>query len=299
MNTQLLEYMIAISEERSLTKAADRLLVTQPALSRQLKNLETELGTKLFLREKNEMTLTDAGKVYVNGARSVLSIYENALAEIQKLRTSGRKRITMIYNNALLPIFSTEILPAFRELHDHIFISTIDGNASIAKDYLINSMADLAVLATTEPSHSMLEYIPLRNEELMLAVPKDHPCVPYFLQNGVDFQLLKQEHFILNQINSHFRTMEKEIFIHYQFTPNVLCEISDLNASKNMVSNHKGVAFLPRSMAKEDERYLCFSLDPPAVFHIVIAYHKSILLSRPMRDLIMLLLHAYDDGAND
>ena len=53
MNTQILEYMIAISEEKSLTKAADRLLITQPALSRQLKKLESELNTKLFLREKN------------------------------------------------------------------------------------------------------------------------------------------------------------------------------------------------------------------------------------------------------
>lgn len=299
MNTQILEYMIVISEEKSLTKAADRLLVTQPALSRQLKKLETELGTKLFLREKNEMILTDAGKIYVNGARSVLSIYENALSEIQKLRTSGRKSITMIYNNALLPIFSSEILPAFRELHSSIFISTIDGNASIAKDYLTNSMADLAVLATNDPSHSMLEYIPLRNEELMLAIPSDHPCIPSFQKSGVDFQLLKQEHFILNQINSHFRTMEREIFIHYQFTPNVLCEISDLNASKNMVSNHKGVAFLPSSMAQDCDRYVCFSLDPPAIFHIVIAYHKSIILTKPVRDLILLLLKAYDGSCNE
>ena len=49
MNTQILDYMIAISEEKSLTKAADRLLITQPALSRQLKKLERELNTKLFL----------------------------------------------------------------------------------------------------------------------------------------------------------------------------------------------------------------------------------------------------------
>ncbi|MDO5349745.1 MAG: LysR family transcriptional regulator [Lachnospiraceae bacterium] len=299
MNTQILEYMIVISEEKSLTKAADRLLVTQPALSRQLKKLETELGTKLFLREKNEMILTDAGKVYVNGARSVLSIYENALSEIRRLRTSGRKSITMIYNNALLPIFSSEILPAFRELHSSIFISTIDGNASIAKNYLTNSMADLAVLATNDPSHSMLEYIPLRSEELMLAIPSDHSCIPSFRKSGVDFQLLKQEPFILNQINSHFRTLEREIFIRYQFTPNVLCEISDLNASKNMVSNHKGIAFLPSSMAQDSDRYVCFSLDPPATFHIVIAYHKSMLLTKPVRDLILLLLKAYDSSCSD
>lgn len=294
MNTQILEYMIAISEEKSLTKAADRLLVSQPALSRQLKNLEQELDTRLFLREKNEMILTDAGKVYVNGARSVLSIYEHALGEIRKIRTSGRKSITMIYNNALLPIFATEILPAFRNLHEQVFISTIDGNASIAKDYLTNGIADIAVLATNESDHSMLEFIPLREEELLLALPIDHPCATLFHKNGVDFALLETEYFILNQINSHFRTMEKQIFQHYRFTPNVLCEISDLNASKNMVSNHKGIAFLPRNMEHDADSIVCFPLRPAASFHIVIAYHRSTMLSGAVRDLIILLLKAYD-----
>lgn len=294
MNTQILEYMITISEEKSLTKAADRLLVSQPALSRQLKNLEEELDAKLFLREKNEMIMTDAGKVYVNGARSALSIYEHALTEIQKIRTSGRKSIIMIYNNALLPIFSAKILPEFRELHRHVFISTIDGNSSIAKEYLSNSMADVAVLATSEPAHSLLEYIPLRDDELMLTVPADHFCVKSFLEKGVDFSLLTNEPFILNQINSHFRTQEKKIFLHNHFTPNVLCEISDLNASRNMVSNHKGITFLPKSMKHDSDSYICFSLNPPATFHIVIAYHKSTVLTGPVRDLIMLLLKAYE-----
>ena len=84
MNTQQLEYVIAISEEKSFSRAADRLLVTQPALSQQVKKLEKELGAKLFRREKNELVLTDAGKVYVNGARSVMSIYLKALEEIRR-----------------------------------------------------------------------------------------------------------------------------------------------------------------------------------------------------------------------
>ena len=109
MNTQTLEYIIAIAEEKSISRAADRLLVSQPAISRQLKRVEERLGTKLFLRERGEMILTDAGKIYVNGARSVQSIYEHALEEIRKLEQSGKRQITFIYNNALLPDFSVSI----------------------------------------------------------------------------------------------------------------------------------------------------------------------------------------------
>lgn len=175
MNTQQLEYVIAISEEKSFSRAADRLLVTQPALSQQVKKLEKELGAKLFRREKNELVLTDAGKVYVNGARSVMSIYLKALEEIRRQNSEERKQITMVYNNALLPGFSEDVLPEFQKSHPDILLSTINGNAAIAKDYVMGGMADLAVMASREPSHSMLEFIPIRKEELLLALPKDHP----------------------------------------------------------------------------------------------------------------------------
>ena len=61
MTFQTLDYIIAIAEEKSISKAADRLLLSQPALSRQLKRVEESLDTKLFVREQNEMHLTDAG----------------------------------------------------------------------------------------------------------------------------------------------------------------------------------------------------------------------------------------------
>ena len=121
MNTRLLEHIIVISEEKSLSKAADRLLVSQPALSQQLKRLETELDAKLFYREKNRLLLTDAGKIYVNGARSALNIYDRAMEEIKQLRRSSQTQITLVYNRGLLPNFSSSLLPAFHTKHRDVF----------------------------------------------------------------------------------------------------------------------------------------------------------------------------------
>ncbi len=298
MNLQLMEYMIAISEEKSLSRAADRLLVTQPALSQQLKKLENELGTSLFRREKNEMLLTDAGKVYVHGARSVLNIYQNALEEIRRQNITERKQITMVYNNALLPRFSREVLPEFRRLHPDILLSTIDGNVAIAKDYVMGGMADLAVMASREPTHSMLEFIPIRKDELLLALPEDHAAVQAFSKTGrAQIAALAEEWFILNQSDSLFRTLESRIFAGCSFTPRVLCEIADLEASLNMVANHKGLAFVPRS-THEAEGIRCFSLDPSQEFYVGAAYHKGKTLSRPINDLIRILLRIYDRSLN-
>lgn len=82
MSLQSMEYVIAISEEKSLSRAAERLLISQAALSQHVKKLETELDAKLFQRQHGHLVLIDAGRVYVNGARKVLDIYNRALYQI-------------------------------------------------------------------------------------------------------------------------------------------------------------------------------------------------------------------------
>lgn len=296
MNTRLLEYVIVISEEKSYSKAAERILVTQPALSQQIKKLEEELDTKLFCREQNELILTDAGKVYVNGARAILSIYYKALEEIKKLNQTGRKQITVIYNHSLLPSFASDIFPAFQKLCPDIVLSTVEGNASIAKDYLLSGMADLAVMCSQEATHSLLEFIPLHREELLLTMPSDDPLTDHFLKSGVDLKLLKDTPFIMNQSNSFFRVIEREAFSRHSVSPKVLCEISDPESSMQMVQNHKGFSFLPRSMKTDESQIARFSLDPPADFFVVIAYRKNMILTKPMKGLVRILLEAYEGG---
>lgn len=111
MTFQTLDYIIAIAEERSISRAADRLLISQPALSRQLKRLEDQLGRKAFRAGTQRNAPDDAGKIYVNGARTIQNIHEHALEDIHKLSQSGRRQITFIYNNILLPNFSSEYSP--------------------------------------------------------------------------------------------------------------------------------------------------------------------------------------------
>ena len=79
MDTKIIEYVIAIAEEKSLSKAAERLYLSQPALSQRLKKLEDELGTPLFVRGKDGLSITDAGRIYVNGSHSILQIWRDAV----------------------------------------------------------------------------------------------------------------------------------------------------------------------------------------------------------------------------
>ena len=71
MNTKILEYMIAIAEEKSISQAAERFYLSQPVLSRHLKKIEDELGTPIFRRDSRQMTLTEAGIIFINNAQAI------------------------------------------------------------------------------------------------------------------------------------------------------------------------------------------------------------------------------------
>ena len=85
MDTRQLEYIIAIEEERSISRAAERMYVTPSALSQQLKNLEAELKTTLFVRSREGMSLTPEGNLYLSGARAMMEIKRQAMEKIQQM----------------------------------------------------------------------------------------------------------------------------------------------------------------------------------------------------------------------
>lgn len=85
MDTRIYEYFIEIARESSLSRAAENLYISQPALSQRLKQLEDEIGTPLFDRSGNKLSLTKAGVIFLNGAQSIVYIKEQAYQRIRDL----------------------------------------------------------------------------------------------------------------------------------------------------------------------------------------------------------------------
>lgn len=287
MNTKQMEYIIAIAEEKNQSRAAEKLMISQPALSQQVRKVEKELGEALFERVNGELVLTDAGKIYVSGARSVLNVYHSAISDIQKIRTRKKKQITLVYNNTLFPEIS-QVLPEFAKLHPDIYISTIYGSANIAKEYLESGMADIAVMSVSQLNSPTLSYRFLYTEEVQLALPPSHKLAKKLKRNGVKLEMLENEYFILNQVGSLIREKTDALFESQQFNPRSFCEIADTDAVRNMVVNGKGISFLPESM-HEKNSYEAISLDPKIIFHAVIATNNSYIPGKAAGDLIHLI----------
>ena len=236
MDTKLIEYIIAIAEEKSLSKAAERLYLSQPALSQRLKKLEDELGTKLFTRERDGLMLTDAGRIYINGGHSILQIKREALRKISSLAHGSKNslRFTCASSSAL------ECIPAFRKEHPEIELMVRRSNSLTAKEDLIIGHADLGILLTSSLQHSVLEYIPLWTGELLLAIPDGHPeLLPEDIERG-DYSALQNDYFVLTHAPSFVRNTEEQALRNMQIQPNIICEIEDDVSRRYMLNqNHQ------------------------------------------------------------
>lgn len=290
MDTKLIEYVIAIAEEKSLSKAAERLYLSQPALSQRLKKLEDELGTKLFTRERDGLTLTDAGRIYINGGHSILQIKREALRKISSLTHSSNNSLRF----ACAASSALECIPAFRKDYPEIELMVRRSNSLTAKEDLIMGHADLGVLLTSSLQHSVLEYIPLWTGELLLAVPDGHPTLlAEDIEKG-DYSAIQNDYFVLTHAPSFVRNAEDQALRNMQIQPNILCEIEDDVSRRYMLNKGLGNAFIPSHLSHPEDTFYTYSLNPPLTFYIVAAYQKSINLSEPMKQLIRLLLTEYD-----
>ena len=112
MDTKYLSYILTIAKKENMTKAAEELFVSQSTLSQYLSKLESELGTPLFYRSKGRLTLTAAGRLYIDAAEKVMSIKDNLYQNIQNLDNRGHITIGVTSQFALRML--TELIPPFK-----------------------------------------------------------------------------------------------------------------------------------------------------------------------------------------
>lgn len=290
MDTKLIEYIIAIAEEKSLSRAADRLFLTQPALSQRLKKLEAELGTPLFLRDKDGLTITDAGRVYVNGGRSVLKIKEDAYKQLSGMNQHNKNTIRLGCATSM----ALECVPVFRKAFPDVELITKNCNSPAAKESLIMGRMDIAVLLTSSLQHGTLDYLPLSKNEMYLALPASHPALseddPF--QDG--YECLSDDYFILNPPGYYSRDLEDQALKIMDIYPRVLCELSDHVSRRYMLNRSLGNGFLPDYAVRPEDTYRTYPLHPPISFYIAAAYPKSTTLSEPLKQLLKILLTIFD-----
>ncbi|MBQ1402304.1 MAG: LysR family transcriptional regulator, partial [Oscillospiraceae bacterium] len=143
MDLRALRYFVTVAEELNITRAAEKLNMSQPPLSNQMKALEEELGTQLFIRGKRHLTLTDAGTVLYRRAQQLLELSEQTQEEVRSLEgLAGKLNIGLVEGRA--PYLLARWISGFRMEFPQVSFSLWNGSGDDVLDRLHHGLADLA-----------------------------------------------------------------------------------------------------------------------------------------------------------
>ena len=160
MENRVLKYFLIVAREQNITKAAEILHVSQPALSRQLMQLEEELGAKLFIRGKRNITLTDEGLYLRQKAQEIIELTEKTEQEFANGITSLSGVISIGMGETAASSYLADLIYEFREEYPDVRFEIISGNADGTKEQLDKGLLDIGILL--EPTDfSKYEFIRL------------------------------------------------------------------------------------------------------------------------------------------
>ncbi len=243
MELYQLGYFIEIARHRSFTRAAERLHMAQPALSQQMKNLEAELGTTLFIRGRKEVQLTAAGKAFLPRAEALLTQAEAAKAivsDVAQLR--GGKLII-----AAIPSVSACLLPdvirTFSRLHDKVELQLIEDSSERVATSVESGLADIGFLQLPA-SKAAFEAQTIITEPFVLLVAKSHALAK---QKEVALRQLAAQSFIFYK--GRARDTALEACRKAGFEPRIACESGELETVRALVAAGLGLAIVPQLAA--------------------------------------------------
>ncbi|GBR67483.1 LysR family transcriptional regulator [Gluconobacter kanchanaburiensis] len=246
-----LHAVVAIAEERNLTRAAERLGIQQPPLTRLLRGMEQELGVQLFERHARGMRLTTAGRSMLKGAYDVIARMNETVEDVRRIVRGEAGELSIGFtNSALCHPSLPDMLGQFRETWPDVGLTLTEGNSSQLLEALRDDTVDVAFVRTSIPyvSDVMVELIV--EEPMVVAVPRTHPLANKALTEGIRLTELENEDFILyqSQYNNGLYKTIVDACLGAGFTPRIRQKGPQLLAALNLVAGGLGLSLVPQSM---------------------------------------------------
>lgn len=302
MELKQLEYIVSISDEQSISKAAEKLFLTQSALNQQLLRLERELGLSLFNRIRHSMVPTYAGTIYLETARKMLEMKEETYKILHDIADTKKGQISIAYTPERGSVMFSNIYPKFHQLYPNITFKIYEARVKKTEQLLLQGSVSLGFIAHTEEK-AELDYYPLQPELMVLALPNSHPLAylagddshktfPLF-----DLTLLKGEALALMTHETRFRDKIDLAFAKAGYKPIILFESTSTYTLFNMVKNQVCPAFFPQSYVEPEAPIVYFSIDSRLSWMRSVACRKGAYLSKAELDFIELARDYTVNGA--
>jgi DNA-binding transcriptional LysR family regulator len=250
MEMNPLRVFLSVANEKSFSRAAEKLLRTQPAISLSIQRLEAELGEKLIDRSAKDLLLTDAGTIVLDYARrfeSLESDLQNALAELRD-KSAGRLAIGA---NESSTLYLLDHIERYRKRYPRIRVQVRRSLSSKIPAELIDGELELGIL-TYDPEDERLITRVIYTDHLAFVISPQHRLAS---RQEISITELGDETFIAHNVVSPYRALVIREFHRHKVPLHMELEMPTVEAIRKMVQRNEGVAFLPRMVVEEEVRH--------------------------------------------
>ncbi|NLC32431.1 MAG: LysR family transcriptional regulator [Clostridiales bacterium] len=295
------ECILNILRSGSFTNAAQNMYISQPALSQSVRKIEEKLGAPIFNRSTTPISLTDAGTLYLDAMKQIMTINSrltNSISEILD-ESKGKLRlgISMQRGMQLLPL----IIPEFIKLYPHVKIELEERGSATLEKLLHEGKCDIALI-TTNPRYDNLEYILLETEEIVLMASKATHLASRF-EDGAQISITEaaEEKFISLTAGHSVRSVQDQLLFSHHINPSILLESDNLEAAKRLTATTNAVMLCPYVYITQSpevrEDVKCFRIkNVDYMRHFFLSHPKGVSLPRFMLDFIEIVKNRVEDN---
>lgn len=278
MELRHLRYFVTVAEELNFTKAAERLHMAQPPLSTQIKDLENQLGVKLFERSKRHVALTQAGERFLERATRILQDVESARLEAQRFSLGELGELRIGFASSLpYSLMLPKLLFTFQSEHPQVKLQLSELFSNQQLQALADGLLDVGLVRYNGGAlPNDVEVEELGRDSLRLVVNVNHPLAA---EESVRFSQLKDESFITfpEGVGSGLPALLQKLAQKAKFTPNIVQQAKEATTQIGLVAAGLGVALLPAPLEciqLPRVRYLPI-VDKDAYYTLSAAYRKN------------------------
>ena len=249
MDTKQLQYILKVAECQNITRAAEQLFVSQPALSQFISKAEEELGAKIFNRGTTPLTLTQAGEKYVKTARMILGLQESLKQEIENLKDCRSGEITLGLSDMRATVLLPFVLPEFRRLYPNVAIRTVESSSKEVENNVRNGVVEIGIIPLYDYGQDLSASV-LYDEELLLVSASEVPSHHGATRNWVSLGDMTGKDFILLHRPNRIRRAVDAMFIEHGVKPKSIFESCNNMTVYMMAASGLGLAIVPDSVVR-------------------------------------------------
>lgn len=288
-----LECFIEVARQKNFSKAAEAMYISQPSISRAIKELEIQLGVTLFYRNTKSVELTDAGDTILEQAQQIVSSFNNITAKLQGLAKLQSGKIHI----GLPPITGvtsfSHLLGAFKKEYPEIRIHLYEFGSKKIESAIQDGLLDIGI-CTPPDDNELCEKFCFIQDPLHVIM---HPTHWLAQHEVIDYKQLSGEQFILYDKDFRLHDMIIDKCREAGFIPTIVFETSQLELMTQMVEADFGIALLPSKICEALDTNSIISrpfVDPPLDLQLAISWKKDRYLSHAARQFLMFAKNRYN-----